>query len=365
MLHSGEMWRLGDEFPGLVDKHSTGGVGDKTSLVIAPLLAACGVPVVMLTGRALGHTGGTADKLETIPGLRLAVDRGRTAQLINEHGLAIGVATEGIAPADKIFYRLRDLTGTVPSLTLVTASILSKKLATGAQAIVFDVKTGDGAIFPDRAVGRSLAQRMVAVCAELDCRASALLTDMSQPLGRWAGGACEVNESLEILAGGGDDRLRELCLDLCEEAARLSAAELSRDQLAAALDDGSAQEKFFAWAAAQGAEASWLASPTLPLAGREKVLAAPGDGVVSRIATRELGWILSEAAALSGQESIAPDVALRMNVRLGDVVSAGDELARLFLVRDDPSLVERAQGCFTLSEDGSAPPLIHERVAHV
>ena len=230
MLHSGDVWRLGDEFPSLVDKHSTGGVGDKTSLIIAPLLAACGVPVVMLTGRALGHTGGTADKLESIPGLRLEVDRQRCAELVGDLGVAIGVATRGIAPADKIFYRLRDRTGTVPSLSLVTASILSKKLATGARGIVFDVKTGNGAIFPDLAVGRSLARRMVGVCEELGCAASAVISDMSQPLGSWSGLASEVNESLEVLGGGGEERLRELCLVLAEEAAaRVGTAWRSTD----------------------------------------------------------------------------------------------------------------------------------------
>jgi thymidine phosphorylase len=182
MLESGEQWRLGDEIPTLGDKHSTGGVGDKVSLILSPLLAACGQPVVMLTGRALGHTGGTADKLETIPGLDLALDRQRCLRLLAETGLAIGIATDAVAPADRRLYGIRDRTATVDSLPLITASILSKKLATGAGAIVFDVKTGDGAFMCERQDAAALASLLVDTCQRIGCRASALITDMSQPM---------------------------------------------------------------------------------------------------------------------------------------------------------------------------------------
>lgn len=362
MLDSGERWSLGEQFPLLVDKHSTGGVGDKTSLVLAPLLAACGVPVVMLTGRALGHTGGTADKLEMVPGLRLAVNRERCAELISDHGLAIGVATEGIAPADRIFYRLRDLTGTVPSLALVTASILSKKLATGANAIAFDVKSGDGAIFPDPDIGRELARRMVQVCRSLGCASSALLTDMSQPLGRWAGGACEVNESVELLRGGGEPRLRELCLRLSVEAAEQVGAGVDRAQLEQALDDGSAYRKFLQWAAAQGAEKRWLDDPQLPLADVEYTVRAPRSGVLRGVETRQIGWLLAEVAT-SAHGEIDPGVSVRLAAQLGDEVEEGDELARFFWRRSESRHEATARNCFAVGEAVDAPPIVLERIA--
>ncbi|HXT20247.1 MAG TPA: thymidine phosphorylase, partial [Thermoanaerobaculia bacterium] len=178
MLESGEQWRLASEVPRLCDKHSTGGVGDKVSLPLAPLLAACGLPVVMLTGRALGHTGGTADKLEAVPGLRLGLDRESTLRLLRDTGIAIGIATGSIAPADKRLYQLRDQTATVSSLPLITASILSKKLAAGAGALVLDVKVGSGAILPEVEQARELAELLVATANALGLRTSGWITDM-------------------------------------------------------------------------------------------------------------------------------------------------------------------------------------------
>ena len=182
MLESGEQWRLASEVPRLCDKHSTGGVGDKVSLPLAPLLAACGLPVVMLTGRALGHTGGTADKLEAVPGLRLGLDRESTLRLLRDTGIAIGIATGSIAPADKRLYQLRDQTATVSSLPLITASILSKKLAAGAGALVLDVKVGSGAILPEVEQARELAELLVATANALGLRTSGWLMSVIQPL---------------------------------------------------------------------------------------------------------------------------------------------------------------------------------------
>ncbi|HUP43807.1 MAG TPA: thymidine phosphorylase, partial [Thermoanaerobaculia bacterium] len=266
MVASGERWELGREIPLLGDKHSTGGVGDKASLVLGPLLAACGRPVVMLTGRGLGHTGGTADKLETVPGLSLALSRERVLALLREVGLAVGVATETIAPADRRLYALRDVTATIRSLPLVVASILSKKLATGASALVLDVKVGSGAFFSGLAEARELARRLVETSRELGLPAAALLTDMSQPLGRWVGHAAEVEEALACLAGEGPPDLLELAFRLAEELAALLGAPVPRRDLAAAIDSGDARERFTAWAARQGADRGWLARPAFPRA---------------------------------------------------------------------------------------------------
>src|SRR4051812_10145907 len=228
MRDSGERWDLRADVPQLCDKHSTGGVGDKVSLVIAPLLASCGLPVFMLAGRGLGHTGGTVDKLESIPGLNLGLDRAGCLGLLAECRMAIGAATAGIAPADRRLYSLRDVTATVDSIPLITASILSKKLATGPAAVVFDVKTGNGAFLPELDRSLELARGLVETARALGTPASCLVTDMSQPLGRWAGHAAEVRESLDALAGEGPEDLMEVTYALAEEVARLAGQPLER-----------------------------------------------------------------------------------------------------------------------------------------
>jgi pyrimidine-nucleoside phosphorylase len=364
MLESGERWDLGRDVPLLADKHSTGGVGDKTSLVLAPLLAEAGIPVVMLTGRALGHTGGTADKLEVIPGLGQDLDRDRARRLLDRVGIAIGVATPAIAPADRKLYALRDHTATIESLPLIAASILSKKLAAGARALVFDVKTGDGAFLPEVAAARQLAGSLVEIARSLGTASSALLTDMSQPLGEWVGHASELREVLDCLEGRGPVETVHLTLTLAEEITRLLEVDLDRRRLAAILDSGRARERFLAWAAAQGGDPAWLASPRLDLAPVEVVLAAPTAGVLARVRTRELGRLLGEAGAARAtpEGAIDPGVALRYRARLGRRLGEGEELARLYLRREDPALVARFAACFELGEAGSAPPLVRGRV---
>lgn len=365
MLESGARWRLADDFPELGDKHSTGGVGDKVSLVLSPLMAACGRPIVMLTGRGLGHTGGTADKLEAIPGLGMEFDRALCRRALDKTGLAIGIATAEIAPADRRLYDLRDRTGTVASLPLITGSILSKKLATGAAAIVFDVKTGSGAFMEDEDDAATLARMLVETSEALGCRARALVTDMSQPLGRWTGHGAEVLEALECLEGRGPDDLMEIVLTLCEELSELTGGRLSRAELDKALASGEARERFFRWAELQGAEASWLASPRLPLAPNEVVLEAPRSGRLSQVATRRLGELLAAAGGgrLRPGAEIDHGVALRMERKLGDEVREGDELARLHLRRSDGALVAEFRACFTVADDGRAAELVRRRVA--
>jgi pyrimidine-nucleoside phosphorylase len=365
MLESGEQWDLAADIPTLTDKHSTGGVGDKVSLVLAPLLAACGVPIGMLTGRALGHTGGTADKLEVIPGLELELDRARCLGLLEEVGMAVGIATSAIAPADARLYQLRDQTATVASLPLITASVLSKKLATGAAVLVFDVKTGNGAFLADKGEARKLAELLVQTCVSFGRRAGALITDMSQPLGRWVGHASELKETLECLAGNGPDDVMEVVYALALELGALSRAEVDSSHLDDAISSGRAREKFERWAALQGGDRGWLAAPDLSLGDHEYVLEAAADGVLSQVRARTVGRLLGEAAVSGTGRSrrVDPAVALYYSARLGDRVRAGQEIGRLFLSRADDRLVEELRRCFVVEEEGVAPPLIVERVA--
>jgi pyrimidine-nucleoside phosphorylase len=362
MLGSGERWELAAAFPHLCDKHSTGGVGDKASLVVGPLLAACGLPVAMLVGRALGHTGGTADKLESIPGLRLELDRARCVDLLARSGLAIGVATARIAPADRRLYALRDATATVDSLPLITASILSKKLATGPAALVFDVKTGEGAFLAELPRARELARMLVAACRALGTPARALVTDMSQPLGRWAGHAAEVGEALACLAGEGPEDLARVSIALAAEVSALAGRALGEAELERALASGRGRERFFAWAELQGADAAWLRRPELPLAPVERPLRAARAGRLRRVATRRLGLLL--AAAAGRGRSLDHGVSLAVLARLGQEVAAGEELARLYLRTDDAALAARFAECFEVGEGEAAPApeLIRERV---
>ncbi len=366
MLESGDQWRLCDEIPLLADKHSTGGVGDKVSLILAPLLAACDVPVVMLTGRSLGHTGGTADKLETLPGLQQALDREQALRQLRRCGMAMGLPTGDIAPADRRLYSLRDVTATVDSLPLITASILSKKLASGASAVVFDVKTGNGAILPRLEDGRALARLLVETSKAMGTAASALITDMSQVLGRWAGHTCEVRESLEALEGHGPADLMEIVYVLCEEVTALLGQPLPRARFETAIADGSARERFDQWAAGQGTDPTWLRAPVLPLAPEEVVLTAETTGVLASVDTHDLGLLLGDAGGGRRHPGDAIDfeIALHCPRRLGDEVRAGDELARLYLRRHDEALIERFQACFHVSEGTAAvPALVRERIA--
>ena len=364
MMRSGERWELHREVPLLCDKHSTGGVGDKVSLPLSALLAACGLPVVMLTGRALGHTAGTADKLESIPGLALALDRARCLELLRSTGIAIGVATGSVAPADRRLYAIRDQTATVDSLPLITASILSKKLATGAGALVLDVKTGSGAILPSREAAERLARLLVDTARSLGTPTIAWLTDMGQPLGRWVGHACEVNESLELLTSGGPPDLRALTFALCREVAALHGQRLDDERLDRAVASGEARERFVRWAREQGAR-GWDGEP-LPLAPAEVAVSAPRGGWLAGVDCRALGLLMIEAGAGRARAGAAIDmgVALRCDARLGERVEAGAPLGRLWLRRHDEALAQRIAGCFTLAEEPAAPPpLLQARVS--
>lgn len=366
MLESGDRWNLGAEVPRLCDKHSTGGVGDKVSLVIAPLMASCGLPVAMLAGRGLGHTGGTIDKLESIPGIAsLELDRARCLDLIARCGMAIGGATGDIAPADRRLYPLRDATATVDSIPLITASILSKKLAVGTAGAVFDVKTGNGAFLSELPRSLELARGLVETSRALGTPASCLITDMSQPLGRWAGNAAEVEEALEALAGEGPPDLMEVTYALAEEVTRLVGQPVTRREMEDAIASGRARASFERWAELQGADPAWLRRPELPLAPVEKPLLAGRSGRLAAVDVRQLGLLLVEAGGGRARPGDAIDfgIALETKARLGDAVEAGQELARVYLRRDDERLARLFAACFTIADEGAAPPLIAERVA--
>ncbi len=365
MLDSGERWDLARDLPAVGDKHSTGGVGDKVSLVLAPLLAACDRQVVMLTGRGLGHTGGTADKLEAIAGLDLALDRERALAAIARSGAAIGMATGAIAPADRKLYALRDVTATIDSLPLITASILSKKLATGAAAVVYDVKTGPGAFLPEPERARQLAELLVSISSALGTPASAILTDMSQPLGEWAGHAAEVRETLACLTGDGPADLMEVTFTLSLELAALVGRPLTQEELTAAIASGRAHRAFERWAEAQGAAPGWERHAALDLAPVEMVLEAEQGGTLVAVDTKELGLLLAEAGGGRQKPGDAIDhgVSLWYRARLGRRLERGDELARLYLRQADADLARRFRSCFTLGEEPLvAPALIQERI---
>jgi pyrimidine-nucleoside phosphorylase len=363
MLESGERWDLWRDVPRLCDKHSTGGVGDKVSLILAPLLASCGLPVAMLTGRGLGHTGGTMDKLESIPGMDLGLSRARCLDLLARCGMAIGGATGEIAPADRRLYALRDTTATVDSIPLITASILSKKLAMGAAAVVFDVKTGNGAFLPELERSLELARGLVETSRALGTPASYLVTDMSQPLGRWTGHTAEVLETFQCLSGEGPADLMEVTFAQAEEVSRLVGQPVTRAEMDEAISSGRARERFEQWAALQGAVPAWIANPHFHFAPVERPLLARRSGVLASVDVRQLGLLLVEAGGGRSRPEDAVDfgISLETKARLGQEVRAGEEMARVYLRREDERLVHHFEDCFTVADEGEAPPLIAAR----
>jgi pyrimidine-nucleoside phosphorylase len=314
----------------VVDKHSTGGIGDKVSLILAPLLAAEGLAVPMISGRGLGATGGTLDKFESIPGLTVDLSMDAIRRQVRDVGCVIAGASAEIAPADRRLYALRDVTATVPSIPLITASILAKKLAAGLDALVLDVKTGSGAFMKQPEQARRLAATLVQVASQLGVPTSALVTDMNQPLGRMAGNANEVNESVQVLQGGGPPDVRELTLQLGTELIGLIDAAPSRDVrrgLESSLDSGRAMEVFESMVAAQGG--TW--SGPLPCAAAHD-LPARQAGYVASMDAEQLGWSIIEIGGGRKRldDSLDRSTGLEMLVRIGDRVERGQPLMRAF-----------------------------------
>jgi pyrimidine-nucleoside phosphorylase len=338
MLHSGEVVDFSHLPQAKVDKHSTGGVGDKTSLALAPIVAAAGVAVPMISGRGLGHTGGTLDKLEAIPGFRTDLPLDTFRRLVEQLGVALIGQTREIAPADKKLYALRDVTGTVESIPLITASIMSKKLAEGIDALVLDVKFGSGAFMKNPAEAQALADSLTATGEAMGKRVQALLTDMNQPLGWAVGNALEVGEAQQLLRGEQlTGRFADLTFELSAHMLRLGqvAASVTEGQtLARAMvTSGKALEKWQAIIRAQGGDPRVAEDDRrLPQAAHESVVRAPQSGTVTAMDTEAIGRaaVLLGAGRLTLDAVIDPAVGFRMEVELGAPVSAGDELVRVY-----------------------------------
>ncbi len=322
MVESGERLQF-PRVPFVVDKHSSGGVSDIVSLVAVPIVAACGVPVAKLSGRALGHTGGTIDKLEAIPGFRVALGTQEFIAQVERVGCAIAAASDALAPADKRLYRLRDRTGSVPSVGLIVASILSKKLAGGAHGFVFDVKCGSAAFMHDERGAVLLARRLVEVAARFDRPAHAVVSAMSEPLGRCIGTGIETIEARDFLRGVRHDaRVKELVLTISAKMLALGGVDDGERRAAAALADGKAYERFVAMVEAQGATRAALES--LAVAPRAHEIRAARGGTVARIDAVALGNL---ARQLTGR---APTAGIELAVSIGDRVERGQPIATIY-----------------------------------
>ncbi|GAA1198192.1 thymidine phosphorylase [Kitasatospora gansuensis] len=346
------------------DKHSTGGVGDKITLPLAPLVAACGAAVPQLSGRGLGHTGGTLDKLESIPGWRALLSNEEMMSVLRDAGAVICAAGDGLAPADKKLYALRDVTGTVEAIPLIASSIMSKKIAEGTGALVLDVKVGSGAFMKNLADAQELARTMVGLGKAAGVNTVALLTDMSTPLGLTAGNALEVRESVEVLAGGGPADVVELTLALAREM--LAAAGVHGKDPADALRDGSAMDHWRRMISAQGGDVD----APLPVAREQHVITASSTGVLTGLDAYAVGvcaWRLGAGRARK-EDPVQAGAGVEMHAKPGDRVTAGQPL--LTLHTDTPErydyALEALAGGVTIAPEGTAftpNPIILDRIA--
>jgi pyrimidine-nucleoside phosphorylase len=359
MARSGEVLDLKEIAPFVVDKHSTGGVGDKVSLVVVPLAAACGLPVAKISGRGLGFTGGTLDKLESIPGYRTDLSEADFRRQLAEVGMVLTGPTGQLAPADSKLYALRDVTATVGSIPLIVSSILSKKIAGGADAVVLDVKVGDGALMKMLEDAEALAQALVTLSGDVGLNAVALVSDMNEPLGRAVGNALEVTEAIETLQGGGSEGFREHCLTVAGEALVLAGKaadpEEGHGQARQALDAGDAWVKFRELVNAQGGDVRVIDEPErLPHAELMEPVNAPRSGYVAGVQTAELGLVVMQLGG--GRERkgdpIDHSVGLVVHARVGDRVAAGEPLLTIY-ANDEGKLAEarqRASAAYSFSD---------------
>ena len=363
MLHSGTTLDL-SALPGpKVDKHSTGGVGDKTSLIVAPLAAACGVLVPMVAGRGLGHTGGTLDKLEAIPGFRVRLSLAEFRSVIETCGVAIVGQTDEIAPADRRLYALRDVTGTIDSIPLIAASIMSKKLAVGIDALVLDVKCGEGAFMRNLDDASALAQAMLDIGRAMGCRVQALITDMNQPLGHAVGNAIEVAEAIATLKGRGPRDVESLSLELTARMVWMSGLastlDAARSAARGALTSGAGLARLRRLVEAQGGDPSVCDdTQRLPRAKHAAVIRATSDGRLARIACRTVGEVAQRLGA--GRETLAsridPTAGVVIHKKIGDLVIADEPLATLYA--NDAALIDACRQLLTtaLEVAREAPP---------
>jgi len=370
MARSGETLDLSEVAPVVVDKHSTGGVGDKTTLVVAPMVSAAGLPVAKMSGRGLGFTGGTLDKLEAIPGFEVSLGVERFLATVRKVGIAVAGQTKDLAPADGRLYALRDVTATVPSLPLIASSIMSKKIAGGADAIVLDVKVGLGAFTRTVEHGRVLAQLMIDIGQAVGRRVTAVLSDMNEPLGAAVGNALEVAEAAEMLRGGGRSDLREHCLVVGAEMLMLGGLAQTpgegRETLARTLEENRAWDRFRAWVAAQGGDVRALDDLSLlPQAPVVELVSSPRGGYVSGIDAREVG--LTAVSLGAGRErkgeAIDPSVGIVLGPKVGDWIEAGDTLFTIHARNQVEAADARARllAAYSWSDEPvSPPPLVYE-----
>lgn len=371
MEFSGDVEDLSD-LPGVkVDKHSTGGVGDKTTLVVAPVAAAAGVTVAKMSGRGLGFTGGTADKLEAIPGFRTRLEPAEFHRQLEELGLAVITQTGSITPADKKIYALRDVTGTVESPGLIASSIMSKKLAAGSDGIVLDVKCGSGALLKDLAEAENMADLMIDIGRKAGRKMVAVISDMSQPLGRAVGNALEVEEAVQVLKGGGPEDLRQLCLELAGEMIRIGGRaesfEEGKETARQVLSDGRALEKFRQMVRRQGGDDRIVEEPERMGSSRySREVLAGRTGFIAETDTREIGRASQHLGAgrLRKEDEIDFTAGIRMHVRIGNFVKEGDVLATLYGA--DSRRLEEAEiimeAAIRISAEPTAPPKLIQKI---
>ena len=349
MAHSGDMLDLSAIKGKKADKHSTGGVGDKTSLVLTPLAASIGIPVAKMSGRGLGHTGGTIDKLESFPGFTTGISEEQFINNVNTIGIAIAGQTKNMAPADKKLYALRDVTGTVDSIPLIASSIMSKKLAAGADVIVLDVKTGSGAFMKTEEDSIKLAEEMVKIGNNVGRKTLAVISDMDEPLGYAVGNAIEVKEAIDTLNGHGPADLLELCLTIGSLMAvgtgKAESIETAREMLLEKLNDGSALKKFAEFVEAQGGDSAPVFNTDfLPQASIVREVISPVDGYVSHIESDRVG--ISAMKLGGGRETkeseIDLSVGILINKKVGDSVKKGEKIATLYA--NDNAKLEAAVG---------------------
>jgi pyrimidine-nucleoside phosphorylase len=368
IIDSGTQLDLGSDNAPAVDKHSTGGVGDKVSLVLAPLLAAAGARVPMMSGRGLGHTGGTLDKLESIPGFQVRIDLDRFRVILDDVGCTMIGQTPEIAPLDGRLYALRDVTGTVPAIPLIASSIVSKKVAEGISALVLDVKVGDGAFLPDPDDARALARVMVDLAAAEGLRATALLTDMEAPLGRTVGNALEVREAIECLRGGGPEDLRDVTLALCTE---IAPDGVSRADLERLLDTGAALDRFRRLVEAQDGDSAVVDDLSrLPAAPVVRTIVASAAGAVHAMPARAVGLVSVELGAgrQRVEDDVDPAVGIELHVKPGESVEADQRLLTIHArtEADADTAERRLVEIVRIGTPDTAPeprPLVRERVA--
>ena len=368
MVNSGDVIDLSKINGIKVDKHSTGGVGDTTTLVLAPLVAAVGVPVAKMSGRGLGHTGGTIDKLESIKGFHVEISEEDFIKLVNENQVAVIGQSGNLTPADKKLYALRDVTGTVNSIPLIASSIMSKKIAAGADAIVLDVKTGNGAFMKTLEDAEALAHAMVSIGNNVGRNTMAIISDMSQPLGRAIGNALELKEAIDTLNGKGPEDLTELVLTLGSQmvvlANRAKTLEEARQLLNEAIENGSALEKFKTFLENQGGDASVVDAPELlPTATYQIEYKAQSSGVVSELIANEIGVasMMLGAGRQTKEDEIDLSVGIVLNKKVGDVVKEGESLLTIHSNSENvDDVIKKLDESIEIQAQATTPTLIHK-----